>query len=304
MLEATLGHVNLGGPPPGPGSWSILPIGQTSYLGRAIAYGGNIFIFGGRSPTNPTNGIRKFNTSDRSWSSAGTLPWAGESSVAAVIGGLIYVHGGGGTGTTRFGNLVSFNPVNGAITELAPYVAARAASGVAILGKLYVFGGESTVPLNSLRCYDPATNKWTTLDPGGSIPTVKYYHDAVVVDNKMYVVSGFSSGGQWIKTMDVYDPVLNIWEPTIELSFGVYAAAVVAIGRRIYVAGGVEQDSNYVDTTRVYDVATKAWTIVKPMPKKVSYMPFGVVDSKLYTFGGYVLASGGPVNDTFLYTPT
>lgn len=305
MLEALSVRPNFGPAPPGPGGWTALTSSAVSYLGRAIAFGGDIFVFGGRIPSAQSNLIRKYNIASKVWSNVGTLPWVGESAVAVVIGDLIYVHGGQGAGTTRYGNTVSFNPVTNVVTTLATGLAARASSAVAIDGKMYVFGGETTVYVNSLRCYDPATNQWTTLSPTGSIPTARAFHEAGVVGGKMYVVSGYITGNQAVKTMDVYDPVANAWEPAIVLGFGVYANGIGVIGKRIYVCGGIEQPNTvYVDTTRVYDTETGQWTVVQPMFKKMAYLQVTMADNKLYSIGGYAVTSGGPVGDTAVYTPS
>lgn len=307
MLEALTGRINTGPPPPGPGAWTALPSGAVSYLGRAVGFGDSVFIFGGRSPSNPTNAIRKYNTVTKAWSTVGTLPWTAESSVAVVIGNLIYVHAGG-SGSTRFGNLVSFNPATNAVVTLAAGMAVTAASAVAMDGKMYVFGGNTTVTNNTLRCYDPAINSWSTLSPAGTLPASRYYHDAVTSGGKMYVVSGgsYTTSLTWIKALDVYDLATNTWEPSIPLTFGLYAYAIGIVGRKIYVAGGVEEANGgtYVATTRIYDLDTKGWTIAQPQFKKLSYQQSGVADGKLYCFGGFDIGTGGPVADSLLYTPS
>jgi len=305
MFEALSTRPNFGPAPPGPGGWASLTNSAVSYLGRAIAFGGDIFIFGGRIPSAQSNLIRKYNIASKSWSNVGTLPWTGESAVAVVIDGLIYVHGGAGSGTTRYGNTVSFNPVTNAVTVLAVGLAARASAAVAIDGKMYVFGGETTTYVNTLRCYDPTTNTWITLSPTGNVPAARAFHEAGVINGKMYVVSGFATGSQTVKTIDIYDPATNVWEPVINLNFGVYACGLVVIGKRIYVCGGIEQPSTtYVDTTRVYDTDTGQWTTVQPMFKKMAYLQVTMSNNKLYSIGGYAVSSGGPVGDTSVYTPS
>lgn len=308
MLEALTGRNNLGPAPPGPGDWSSLTTNAAvSYLGRAVAFDGNIFIFGGRSPSNPTNAIRKYNIASKTWTTVGTLPWTAESSVAVVIGNLIYVHGGG-SGSTRFGNTVSFNPSNNAIVTLATGLAMTAASAVVYDNKMYVFGGNTTVTSNALRYYNPIDNTWNTVTPNGTLPLTRYYHDAVVINSKMYVVSGgsFATGLTWAKTLDVYDFASNTWEAPIPLTFGVYAYAIARIGKRIYVAGGVEEANGgtYVDTLRIYDTDTKAWTLGNPQFKKIAYQQGAVDSNQLYCFGGFTISTGGPVADSVLYIPS
>lgn len=304
MFEALCARPPFGSTPPGPGAWSFLPVGSSSYLGRAVSFGTDVFVFGGRLPTSPSNQIRKFNTLTNSWTLVATLPWVGESSVAVVIGNLIYVHGGAGTGTTRFGNIVSFNPVTNVVTPLLAGLPARAASAVSFDGKMYVFGGETSEYINTLRFYDPVTNAWSVIQTVGSIPEVRAFHDAVILGTKMYVVSGVTNGGQPTKTLNICDLVNWAWEPPVTIDFGVYAYGIGLMGKRIYVCGGVETGTVYSDATRIYDTETEQWTLAKAMPKKVAYVQAAVIGDKLFSTGGYAVPGNSPVTDTLLYTPS
>ena len=303
MLEALCARPPFGSAPPGPGSWAALPSAPSAtYLGTAVAFGSDIFLFGGRAPTAQTNAIRKFNTLTNTWSTVGTLPWSAEAIVGVVINGLIYVHAGG-SGASRFGNLVSFNPSNNAVTVLAGDVATTGAAAVAIGNKMYVFGGQTTnTVLNTIRCYDPVTNQWTALTPSGVVPTARYFVSAAAADGKMYIVSGATTGTVVVKSIDVYDPVANAFEQALPISFGIYAMGVGIIGRYLYVVGGSNQGPT-VDDTRIYNLDTKSWSSGAVLPKKLGYLPMAIVGDKLYTLGGYSSTAGGGVTDQYLYTP-
>lgn len=303
MFEALLSKVGGGGSDP-PGVWVPATAGTKSYIGKMIAIGTDLFVFGGTNNTTNTNVIRKFNTVTKVWSNVGTLPWTADSMVACVIDGLIYVHGGG-DGSTRFGNLVSFNPANNQITVLMAGIASRGATGCAINGKFYVYGGTTTVTINTLRVYDPVTNAWTTLTPGGTAPGGKFYAGGGAVNNKFYIVGGAgATGGAWDKSINIYDPVANAWETSIPMSFGMYANVCAVIDDKIYTAGGAEESVGvgaYVKTTRVFDTIAKSWTVLAPQAKALAYQTEAVISGKIYAFGGYSVSEGAVADlNTFI----
>ena len=61
-------------------------------------------------------------------------------------------------------------------------------------GRIYVGGGSDGSLLNSIEVYDPATTQWTI---AGNLPENKYAADAVVLNNKAYVVAGQTASGVW-----------------------------------------------------------------------------------------------------------
>ena len=63
---------------------------------------------------------------------------------------------------------------------------------VIILCRFGGFGSQGY--LNDTWLFDISTRKWTELQCTGSIPSPRYGHAAVLVDNVMYVFGGVSCG--------------------------------------------------------------------------------------------------------------
>lgn len=304
MLEAMLCKGSgLGGP--GPGVWGAHPSMPPRYLHAVVAYEDSLFLFGGRSPVPVTTRITRYNPSTRVFTEVGVLPWAADSLQAVLMDGLIYVYSGN-YGTERFGNLVTFNPVTNAVVVKAPGIAVAGPSLAAIKGKLYAFGGQTSVVTNTLRCYDPLTNAWTTLTPSGTTPVGRYYTGTVALDDKMYLVSGMTTGGGFVREINIYDPVANAWEPSIPTPFGFFANGIQLVGKKIYVFGGRDDGGGYGGYTnkcRVFDTETKTWYTVKPMDKVISYQGCGMVDGVIYSMGGYDGPGATVLGDVLTYIP-
>lgn len=306
MFESWLSTTNENGQP----VWGALTAGTPMFCGKIVGFETSLFCFGGATASGALATVRKFNLLTNTWATVATLPWVADSMCAVVIGGLIYVYGGG-DGNSRFGNLVSFNPVTNAIVPLLAGAPCRGASAVAIDGKMYVYGGStsSTVILATLRCYDPATNTWTTLAPSGTLPGPKYYACEGVVNGKMVIAGGGGGAAvtNWSKTIETYDPVLNTWEASVPMVDGVYGAGGGVVGKRIYAVGGVQSSvgpSDYVKTVRAFDTETKSWVNLKDQAKALGYTAGGVLDGKLYLYGGYSLqVPTGPQGDLNSITP-
>lgn len=310
MLEALAGGAqgSGSGPAPGAGTWASLTTGAVSYLGTMEAVGGSLFLLGGRLPSAPTNAIRKYNITTKAWSTPATLPAVVENSASAVLNDLIYNYSGATSSTAFNGNLISYNPANNQVAQLAAGVSCSSSSLVAMDGKLYAFGGQptSTTSINTLRRYDPTTNSWTTLAPSSQVPIARYAHKAVAVGNKMYVIGGLTTGSSQASSMQIYDLLTDTWTPPIDLGFSLRAFSIGVIGRHIYISGGVNESAAYLSTTRVYDVDTGKWTLANSQFKKIGYQQAAVSNGLWYVFGGYENAGTtyNAVGDQIVYTPS
>lgn len=87
----------------------------------------------------------------------------------------------------------------------------RGFSAVAIfLGKIFIIGGFSNPTdsfLKSVECYDPKTNKWTSVAPMNNERSAA---QAGVSDGDLYVVGG-NINDVYLRTIERYDRQTNIW---------------------------------------------------------------------------------------------
>ena len=63
---------------------------------------------------------------------------------------------------------------------------------VIILCRFGGWGGQDS--LNDTWSFDTSTRKWTELQCTGSIPSPRYGHAAILIDDVMYVFGGYTGG--------------------------------------------------------------------------------------------------------------
>ena len=165
-------------------------------------------------------------------------------------------------------------------------------------GKIYVIGGAGPVyeALGTVEVYDPATDTWETKS---EMPTARQGLSTSVVNGKIYAIGGaeFSSASftvsEKFSIVEEYDPATDTWTtkspmPTVR---GWHSAIV--IDEKIHIFGGAlgaSPATGHVKTVEVYDPVTDTWSQMGDVPRGIGAGSGGVVDGKIYLFGGY----GGP----------
>lgn len=129
----------------------------------AAVLDGKLYIFGGSSGTNPTNGpdyneLWRYDPAANSWTKVSSSgPQARHQGGLAAINGKLYVFGGRTAGNTKLADLWEFDPATNTWRQLAsiPEPLKGFAWGV-VNQRLYVFGGKdaSNNPRNTLYMYD------------------------------------------------------------------------------------------------------------------------------------------------------
>ena len=150
------------------------------------------------------------------------------------------------------------------------------------------------VPLPNVISYDPATDKWFSID---SIPKnrLRGSGGTVIYQDKIYWVGGLSEGhtGGHTSFFDEYDPISGNWKvlpdaPRVRDHF----QAVVG-HHKLYAAGGRVTKAPYGTFTHVipeidvYNFQTQQWSTLEevlPTPRGGSFSLFH--DNKLYIGGG------------------
>jgi N-acetylneuraminic acid mutarotase len=186
--------------------------------------------------------------------------------------------------------------------------------------KIYVIGGQAPAalgvinPSNATDVYDPATDSWSKM---ASVPISVMGYASVVVDNKIYIISGGHTGGPDytpINQVQIFDPATNQWTngtpiPTAVCGAGACATTGTSAPERIYVIGGTlhyyyhSTAASYggTDLNQIYDPETDTWTTGISMPTIRSSFALVNVDDALYAIGGSNGSAKIPANEK--YTP-
>ena len=228
-----------------------------------------------------------------SWSSGSVLPTALQAPATGVIGGKVYVVGGGtNSGTVAINQI--YNPATNKWTTGASMPTARfgSASGV-VKNILYVIGGttDGNTPLSVVEAYDPASNRWSTK---ASLAAATASASAAVENGIIYVVGGYANG-QRTTNVESYNPVTDTWTQESPLAVGKSGPAVGLLGSTIVAAGGYTNSSTTTGDNEGYSATTNSWSALTSDPTPRQAGCAASVAGRLVFAGGTAGASGSPL---------
>ena len=224
--------------------------------------------------------VEAYNSATSTWTRKASLPEARSiMNGAGVIGGKLYVSGGGDSNRTVRKTLYVYTPGTDSWTKKAALPIASALGVTGIIGdKLYVLTGGSadcagcaTTYTRRLYRYDPGSNTWSRL---ADCPEPHLGGAAGVIDGKLYVAGGFTATAS-SKRLHVYDPVANAWSTKASMSTARNDVAGAVLAKKFYVIGGIS--TSIVGTVEAYDPTTNTWTTRASMPTPRAYLGVGKV---------------------------
>lgn len=228
-----------------------LPAGRSNFAIAAI--NNKIYVIGGDA-FSPKNEV--YNPASDKWDTLKPMLTPRQHISCAVADGKIYIAGGlmkfeasSAPSEWSYKNITNkndvYNPLTDTWEEKTPMPTKRHGAFMAsVNGKIYVIGGMGTEndmwkSLSVVEMYDPKTDKWETKT---SLPEPRDGFGVTVIDNKIYVIGGFSGAGI-VNTVFIYDPSRNKWNKTTEfpnLQNG--SPGCASIGKKIYIIGGCNKD--------------------------------------------------------------
>jgi N-acetylneuraminic acid mutarotase len=280
-------------------SWMTLEPMPTARSGFGVAVvDGKIHAIGG------TNGSllgtnEMYDPATDTWTTKQPMPTARTGLALAVYQNKIYAIGGiigesdpvssGYTGVTEV-----YDPLTDTWETKEPMPTARGDLCANVVDeKIYLIEGRKhgevfpfyqNPAVNEVYC--PSNDSWSTKT---SIPTSTFVYASAVVDNKIYVMGGFSRG----HLNQIYNPETDTWSYGKEVPTAVISAAAGATTgelapKRIYVFSGMgNQTNNATNLTQVYDPENDVWTTGTPIPTPRWSLGVAVVNDELYAIGGY-----------------
>jgi len=135
-----------------------------------------------------------------------------------------------------------------------------------------------------------AEQSWVTL---ASMPTPRCDFGVAVLEGKIYVIGGVNKNGEYLGTVEVYNPATNSWtsKPSMPTKRSEFATAVY--NGKIYVFGG-NTSSGIIGTTEVFDPQTNTWTTAASMPTPRAGLQAAVVNDQIFLIGGKRYSSINP----------
>lgn len=263
----------------------------------------------------PASQVQSMSTSDLG-TNLPELPFGITSFGAARVGESIYVYGGH-TGsahsywnTSQSNQLLRWdlNSANGNWESIAE--GKHRLQGLAMVAhgdRLILVGGffaknaegepHQLHSQDQVAVFDTTTKQWSELP---ALPSGRSSHDAIVHDDKLYVVGGWNMSGPestvWHETALVMDlkAATPAWIELPKPGFERRALALAAFQNKIFAVGGMERQGGPTRQTSVFDPATQQWSAGPELVGTQGMIGFGAacweLDGKLIatTYDGSV----------------
>jgi N-acetylneuraminic acid mutarotase len=191
-----------------------------------VSLGGRIYALGGHNNAIYLSSVERYDARGDRWERVAEMSTPRYALAAVVLNGRIYAIGGH-SGTVPLASVEVYDPTADEWrADVVPDMpTARYYLAAAVLnGRIYVLGGFGEACQAVVECYDPTTNKWTSVAPM-SVP--KYALAAASVGGKLYALGGFDDKTTF-STVERYDPATNSWSPAANMPTAKYALASVA----------------------------------------------------------------------------
>ena len=213
---------------------------------------------------------------------------------------------------------IAYDPLSGGSEMLTPLPEARHHPyAVSHRDRLYLFGGFTSRPgsvnwIMSAETHVYAANAWSRLTPA---PGANAEAVATSLGDRIHLVGGRTPRGEANLAYGdhadtarhvVYDPGTDSWSTAAPALSARNSAAGAVIDGLWHVAGGRHVSDGPSDAHEVYDPREDRWRTAAPMPtgSGAGGNAAGVIDGRLYVFGGEYFHAGGRVHaEVWSYDP-
>ena len=272
-----------------PGHWTTLtPLPAPRQEVAVAAWREQVWVIGGfGNSADPVASVESYDPVHNVWESWPPLPVAVHHAAAAVVDDRLFVVGGYSGGRvqwTPLENVYEFVGERGVWEARAPMPTPRGGLAVAVLGsRLHALGGSADRVTNAHEIYDPATNRWTTVN---AMPTARDHLAAVGFQGRVWALGGRASFmGEQYGNVEIYDPATDSWRTGPALPTGRGGLTAVALPDRIFVFGG-EAPLRIFSANEMYEVAGNRWIAKEPMPTPRHGIGAAVIGTRIYVPAG------------------
>lgn len=131
-----------------------------------------------------------------------------------------------------------------------------------------------------------------------SMTSARIGHQAVLHDNKVYVVGGKNASGTYLNTLEVFDLGTKTWTTKALMPAGIANFTAQVVGDTIYCIGGYDGYS-VLRTVYAYNIANNSWSQKTDMPVGRTNLTSVVIGNNIYCIGGGT--SGGSWETMYAY---
>jgi N-acetylneuraminic acid mutarotase len=220
------------------------PTPETLDHTQFVTYGGDLYVVGGFSNGQATNGLWRYSPDDGEWTELEGMNQSRGAHGAAVIGDRLYVVGGeldyALESLPAIATMEVYDFKTGEWSEGPAMPTARHHFGAAALdGKLYAVGGRDAgeISLDAVERFDPATSRWEALPP---LPEGSGALTVTAAGGEVYAIGGgHDEAGGWVSPATwAFDPGPGQWRRAPNLGVPRHGHAAASFDGRIFVFGG------------------------------------------------------------------
>jgi len=270
------------------------------YTNATITLGdGRVMVFGGfvgpsaQNPTGLTETCEIWDPITEKWTFGKSMSFKRSRHTATTLkDGRIFICGGGAT-ATMFNSTPCeiFDPKTNTWTIAAGMQDEKSNHTASLLlnGNVLVAGGLDKLS----ELYNPATDKWTSLDPMFKSRT--YRATATLLTNGNVLIVSGESGSFYPATFEVFESNTNKWTSCSDLNFPRYAQTLVILqSGKVLITGNAGENIN----SEIFDPTNGKWTICsKPL------LPFAAGTGLVLGDGRVLFIDGNYTGKTQIYKP-
>jgi len=236
-----------------------------SGLGVAVM-NGKIYAIGGSTENGLVGINEEYDPETNTWTYKKPMPTPRANFRLEVVQNKIYCLGGDTDNATKTLANEVYDPATDTWENRAPLPTPRESFITVVLrNRIYVIGGIKGRDLakeslgaytGATEVYDPALDTWETK---ASMLNARFPETCVVINGKIYVISGSTVYPESVSFTAVYDEDTDSWTSRAPMPVVKIGAGVV-FDDKIYFVGGSYEDSVYVTLLQIYDTLTDTWS--------------------------------------------
>ncbi len=267
-------------------------------------HGGKIYSFGGGGDDFKSLDLSEvYDPKTDQWSPLAPMPTLRSGALAATLGDVIYVMGGGFKKTDgRFKFLTTveayFPKEDRWETQPGLLQPHDYPASAIVDGRIYIIGGHhpdateggpQTDPAFSFtECWNASSDSWQAV---ADMPTPRFAASAIAMNNQLWVLGGVAASPEGFHEYDlieIYDPKTSSWTRSpLTLPSSSAGQGAVVFKNRLYIFGGFREGIGICKHGSVLDFENKCWSALPDMPLDRAAMGVAVVDDMIYLIGGW-----------------
>ena len=152
--------------------------------------------------------------------------------------------------------------------------------------------------------YDPLTDKW---ESKALMPVKKVSYRIASLNDKIYVIGGFTSKDTPSNSVEMYDPATNTWSIKSNMPTARCRIGTAVLENKLFTFGGWAQGVE-TDAVEIYDPSDDTWAVKNSLPDKLMGVAVFSINGKIYYLRGvnsswkfiYDFKEYSPTNDTWI----